>query len=87
MRYAITSKNRTIINIIECEPSNAACFDAHYLGNALLGIGDTYPAKDIPLQSEPTETQILGQQITDEQLERIEMGQAYTDLELAILGG
>lgn len=35
----------------------------------------------------PTETQLLGQQITDEQLERIAMGQQYTELELAILGG
>ena len=38
-----------------------------------------------PSPPEPTETELLGQQITDEQLERIEMGQAYTDLELALL--
>lgn len=40
-----------------------------------------------PTPAPPTEAQLLGQQITDEQLARIEMGQAYTDLELAILGG
>ena len=40
-----------------------------------------------PEPEPPTEAQLLGQQITEEQLERIEMGQAYTELELAILGG
>lgn len=88
MRYAILDENRTITNIIEVEPEYAADFDAHYLGDAPIGIGDTYPERDYPLpehEHEPTETQTLGQQITDEQLERIEMGQAYTDLELALL--
>lgn len=88
MKYAILNESRTITNIIEVEPEYAADFDAHYLGDAPIGIGDTYPETDYPLpepEHEPTETQTLGQQITDEQLERIEMGQAYTDLELALL--
>ncbi|MCB6366662.1 hypothetical protein LI291_10805 [Intestinibacillus massiliensis] len=34
-----------------------------------------------------TEPQLLGQQITDEQLARIELGQRQTDIELSILGG
>ena len=87
MKYAIIDENRTISNIIEVEPENAALFDAHYLGAAPIGIGDTYPEHDFQLPPVYDETQSLGQQITDEQLERIEMGQAYTDLELAILGG
>lgn len=40
-----------------------------------------------PAPTPPTELQLLGQQITDEQLARIELGQANTDLELAMLGG
>lgn len=85
MRYAIIDENRTITNIIEVEPEYAADFDAHYLGERPIGIGDTYPERDYPLSLEPTETQLIEQEITDLQLERIEMGQAYTDLELALL--
>ena len=43
-----------------------------------------HPAPEPP---GPTEEQVLGQMITDEQLERIAQGQEYTDLELAVLGG
>lgn len=43
--------------------------------------------KPTPPPAPPTEPQLLGQQITDEQLERIALGQANTDLELAMLGG
>lgn len=85
MKYAIIDENRTITNIIEVEPEYAADFDAHYLGDAPIGIGDTYPEHDYQLPPEYDDTQTLGQQITDEQLERIQMGQAYTDLELALL--
>lgn len=88
MKYAILDETHIIINTIEAKPRVASDFHAHYLGDAPIGIGDTYPETDFPLpepEHEPTETQTLGQQITDEQLERIEMGQAYTDLELALL--
>lgn len=85
MKYAILDESRTITNIIEVEPEYAADFDAHYLGGAPIGIGDAYPEHDYPLPPEYDDTQILGQQITNEQLERIEMGQAYTDLEIALL--
>lgn len=42
-----------------------------------------------PTVTEPeyTEIQVLAQQITDEELARIELGQTVTDLELMILGG
>mgnify|MGYP001857352096 CR=1 FL=1 len=85
MKYAILDESRTITNIIEVEPEYAADFDAHYLGDAPIGIGDRYPDEDLQPPPVYDETQSLGQQITDEQLERIEMGQAYTDLELALL--
>lgn len=48
---------------------------------------DPQPPEPAPAPDTPTEAQRLGQQITDEQLARIAMGQQYTELELAILGG
>ena len=68
MKYAIIDENRTITNIIEVEPELAADFDAHYLGDAPIGIGDTYPETDFPLpepEHEPTETEILQAQVAD----------------------
>lgn len=68
MRYATLDENRTITNIIEVEPEYAADFDAHYLGDAPIGIGDTYPETDFPLpepEHEPTETEILQAQVAD----------------------
>lgn len=84
MRYAILDGDYVIVNTIEVAPEHAAQFHAHYLGDSNLGIGDTYPAVDL---APPTEPQLLGQQITDEQLARIELGQRQTDIELSILGG
>lgn len=68
MKYATLDENRTITNIIEVEPEYAADFDAHYLGDAPIGIGDTYPERDYPLpepEHEPTETEILQAQVAD----------------------
>lgn len=48
---------------------------------------ETFSVPPVPVSDTPTEAQRLGQQITDEQLARIAMGQQYTELELAILGG
>ena len=87
MKYAILDDARKIINIIEVEPELAPDFNAHYLGGSPLGIGDQYPETELTPDAQPTELQSIGQQITDEQLDRIEMGQAFTDLELTILGG
>ena len=42
---------------------------------------------ETPLEPEYTETQLLAQAITDQELALIEMGQQMTDLELRILGG
>lgn len=68
MRYALIDENHTITNIIEVEPELAADFSAHYLGDAPIGIGDTYPETDFPLpepEHEPTETEILQAQVAD----------------------
>ena len=68
MRYAILDENRAITNIIEVEPEYAAYFDAHYLGERPIGIGDTYPETDFPLpepEHKPTETEILQAQVAD----------------------
>ncbi|MCB6366665.1 hypothetical protein LI291_10820 [Intestinibacillus massiliensis] len=54
MRYALLDKERTIVNIIECEPDFAPEIDAHYLGDSPLGIGDQYPAEDLTPPVVPT---------------------------------
>lgn len=64
MKYALLDENRTITNIIEVEPELAADFSAHYLGDAPIGIGDTYPETDYPLPTEPTEP-TLEEQLAD----------------------
>ena len=85
MRYATLDDNRTITNIIEVEPDNAYLFDAHYLGDHPLGIGDPYPDPDLTPPVPPTETQLLGQEVTDLHLSQIEQGQLMTDLQLQIM--
>lgn len=64
MKYAILDSNRKIINIIEIEPNLAADFNAHYLGNAKLGIGNVYPETDFRPDGGPAETQYNIQQLT-----------------------
>ena len=84
MRYLVVD-NGLISNIIVCSSDTAAEFGAvPCYDGAVIGAPYDPPA---PEPSPPTELQELGQQITDEQLERIAMGQEFTDLELAILQG
>ena len=52
--YAINVK-RTIINLIEVAPDQAHLFDAHYVGDNVFAIGDTYPDTDLTPPREPTE--------------------------------
>lgn len=85
MRYATIDDSRTITNIIEVEPDLAHLFDAHYLGDHPLGIGDPYPDPDLTPPVPPTETQLLGQDITGLHLAQIEQGQLMTDLQLQIM--
>ncbi len=85
MKYAILDESRTITNIIEVEPEYAADFDAHYLGDAPIGIGDTYPERDYPLPLEPTETQLIEQEITALHLDQIAQGQFATELQLTMM--
>lgn len=54
MRFACLNGKRMITNIIEVEPDLAPLFDAHYLGESLLGIGDQYPKIDLEPPREPT---------------------------------
>lgn len=49
--------------------------------------GTFYEDGTNPPPKQYTETQLLAQQITDEELARIELGQRITELELMILGG
>lgn len=85
MTHAILDENRVIINVIEVEPEYAADFDAHYLGDAPIGIGDTYPERDYPLPLEPTETQLIEQEITALHLDQIAQGQFATELQLTMM--
>lgn len=82
MAYGII-ENGQCVNAIESEADFAESIGAVFIPEGYW-IGDYYDGEwhhEKPM----TETQTLGQQITDEQLERIQMGQAYTDLELALL--
>lgn len=85
MRYATIDDSRTITNIIEVEPDLAHLFDAHYLGDHPLGIGDPYPDPDLTPPVPPTDTQLLERRITDMHLAAIAQGQKQTALELALL--
>lgn len=85
MRYATLDDSRTITNIIEVEPDLANLFDAHYLGDHQLGIGDPYPDPDLTPPVPQTETQLLGREITAMHLASIAQGQKQTALELALI--
>lgn len=64
MKYALLDDDRKIVNIIEIDQDMAADFNAHYLGNAQLGIGDQYPDNDFQSNSIPAETQRTIQSLT-----------------------
>ena len=86
MTYAII-ENEKCINAIKSETDFAESIGAVPIPDGFW-IGDYYDGEwhhEKPQKT--TELQSIGQQITDEQLDRIEMGQAITDLELTILGG
>lgn len=53
MRYALLDDQRTITNIIEVSEEMAIVFNAHFLGASHLGIGDTYPDPDLPVEYDP----------------------------------
>lgn len=84
MTYGII-QNGYCVNAIEAETWYAEMIGAVPLPDGFW-LGDYFDG-EWHHEKPPTETQLLGQQITDGELERIQMGQAYTDLELAILGG
>lgn len=64
MKYALLDDDRKIVNIIEIDQDIASGFNAHYLGNAQLGIGDQYPDNDFQSDSIPAEAQRNIQSLT-----------------------
>lgn len=60
MKYAVVEENHIITNIIEVEPELAQRFNAHYLGDAALGIGDRYPDEDLQPPREATMEERVG---------------------------
>lgn len=98
MRYVILNEDRIIINIIEVFSAKAAQFDAHYLGDNHLEIGDVYPVIEMhPVtQDELTQQAITdlyiadierGQEATALLLDQIAQGQDITDIQITLLEG
>ena len=86
MNFCILSDGKIIQNIIVAESANVLPGIKLLESYDGAAIGDRYDPP-LPPVPPPTEPQLLGQQITDEQLARIELGQRQTDIELSILGG
>ena len=81
----LSSDKTTIENLIVADQNFADAYGCvTFYDGAEIGAAYNPPLLPAPL---PTEPQLLGQQITDEQLARIELGQRQTDIELSILGG
>lgn len=84
MNYCIVT-NGMIENIIVCDSAETAAQFGALPGYFGAAIGTPYAPPPAP--PEYTELQALAQDLTDEQLARIELGQQMTDLELAMLEG
>lgn len=72
------------VNVLEAEPDFAESNDLHPIPDGYW-IGDYFDGENWYHEKPPTESQLLGQQITSLHLAQIEQGQKQTDLELAIL--
>lgn len=84
MQYAQLDKNR-VYNVIESDDSFASACGAIPIKDG-YGIGDYYDGEwhhEKPL----TETELLGRQLTDMQLDQIEQGQFATELQLQMMEG
>lgn len=80
MNYYVLGDNNTVVNaIVLKEGTDPAAFGA-IADDRTFSIGDTWtpPA---------TEAQLLGQEITELQLEQIAQGQMMTDLQLTQMEG
>ena len=80
MNYYILDDNNTVVNAIVLEEgTDPAAFGA-IADRRVFDIGDTWTP-------EPTEAQLLGQEITGLHLEQIAQGQMMTELQLTQLEG
>lgn len=80
MNYYILDENNVIVNTIVLEEGTDPAIFGAIADERVFDIGDTWT---LP----PTETQLLGQEITELQLEQIAQGQIMTDLQLTQLEG
>ena len=80
MRYYILDGNNIVVNTIVLEEgTDPAAFGA-IADDRVFSIGDTWTPP-------PTEAQLLGQEITELQLEQIAQGQMATELQLTQMEG
>lgn len=75
MNYYILDENNVIVNTIVLEEGTDPAIFGAIADERVFDIGDTWTPP-------PTETQLLGQEITELQLEQIAQGQMMTDLQL-----
>lgn len=80
MRYYILDSDNTVVNAIALNDSTDPALFGAIADDRVFNIGDTWTPP-------PTETQLLGQEITELQLEQIAQGQMMTDLQLTQLEG
>lgn len=64
MKYAILDDDNIVVNIIESSAEQATDFNAHYVGDNIINIGDRYPDTDYSI---PTDfiTPTLEEQLAD----------------------
>ncbi len=79
MRYYILDNN-VVVNTIAIEDGTDPSAFGAIADDRVFDIGDTWTPP-------PTEAQLLGQEITELQLEQIAQGQMMTDLQLTQLEG
>lgn len=80
MRYYILDDNNTVVNTIALEEGTDPAIFGAIADERVFDIGDTWTPP-------PTEAQLLGQEITELQLEQIAQGQMMTELQLTQLEG
>lgn len=80
MRYKEFDQSGEQINLIEIEPDKVAWYE-EATGHKLQLLSEDLPPH------EPTEIELIQQEITELHLELLEQGQTITDMELQMLGG
>ena len=80
MRYYVIDENKTVVNTIVLEEGIDPAIFGAIADDRIFDIGATWTPP-------PTEAQLLGQEITELQLEQIAQGQWLTEMELKQLEG